>query len=48
MQQDESAIYVNDPTITKSQRKRQNECLDRSIQKLYKMRYEQTYLNAIV
>jgi hypothetical protein len=38
MQQDESSIYINDPTMVKSQRKRQSECLDRSVQKLYKMR----------
>ena len=38
MQQDESSIYINDPTMVKSQRKKQNEALDRSVQKLYKMR----------
>ncbi|CAF4557049.1 unnamed protein product [Rotaria sp. Silwood1] len=39
MQQDESAIYINDPTTIRTQRKRQTECLDKSVQKLYKLRY---------
>ncbi|CAF0735297.1 unnamed protein product [Rotaria sordida] len=39
VQQDESAIYINDPTMIRSQRKKQHECLDRSVQKLYKLRY---------
>ncbi|CAF0802294.1 unnamed protein product [Adineta steineri] len=39
MQQDESSIYTNDPTMITTQRKRQSDCVDRSVQKLYKMRY---------
>jgi hypothetical protein len=38
MQQDESSVYTNDPTMIRTQRKRQNEHLDKSVQKLYKMR----------
>ncbi|CAF1387729.1 unnamed protein product [Adineta ricciae] len=39
MQQDESSVYISDPTMIKTQRKRQNECVDKSVQKLYRMRY---------
>lgn len=38
IQQDESAIYINDPTTARTQRKRQHECIDKSVQKLHKLR----------
>ncbi|CAM4805811.1 unnamed protein product [Rotaria magnacalcarata] len=39
MQQDESAIYVSDPTMVRTRRNKQNECLNKSIQLLHKLRH---------